>query len=153
MDHHCWCLKSMNRWKWRLWSCPDSSFSATMSKMSQQLLHVMTVIQALEWIIVSGDYLTFHLAPSWVYEWVTVKKVNQSTNLRQFILQFIVFCHVEFLLVGRLIKVMQELPVFNIWVHIILRGRRKQWEEEKHKHICTHAWFCTTELQVWITLH
>lgn len=51
--------------------------------------------------------------------------MSLSTNLRQLLFQFIVLCHVEFLLAGTLIKVMQELSVFNLWVHIILRGKNK----------------------------
>lgn len=53
------------------------------------------------------------------------QEASQSTNLRQLLLQFIVLCHVEFLLAGTLIKVMQELSVFHLWVHIILRGKNK----------------------------
>lgn len=45
---------------------------------------------------------------------------GKSANLSQFILQLIIFCHVEILLGGGLVKVLQELSVFSIWVDVIL---------------------------------
>ena len=52
-------------------------------------------------------------------------KRETSTNLSQFILQFVVFVHTESLPAGPFIEVMKELPVFSLWVDIILRERRK----------------------------
>lgn len=48
---------------------------------------------------------------------------GNSANLSQFILQLIIFCHIEILLGGGLVKVLQKLSVFSFWVDVILRER------------------------------
>lgn len=47
--------------------------------------------------------------------------MNICTNLSQFILQLIVFLYIEFLLAGSLIKVIQEVSVLSLWIHIVLK--------------------------------
>lgn len=57
---------------------------------------------------------------------------GKSANLSQFVLQVVIFCHIEILLGGGLVKVLQELSVFSVWVEVILREgvKRVQREEE-----------------------
>lgn len=56
--------------------------------------------------------------------------LKKRSNLRKFILQFIVFRHAELALVGTLVKVAQKLSVFNVWVNIVL------WEQTQTPVIC-----------------
>lgn len=46
---------------------------------------------------------------------------GKSANLSQLILQLVIFNHVELLLGGGLVEVLQELSVFSVWVDVILR--------------------------------
>lgn len=57
---------------------------------------------------------------------------EKSANPSQFILQLIIFCHVEILVGGSLVKVLQELSVFSVWVDVILREgvKRLQCKEK-----------------------
>lgn len=87
---------------------------------------------------------------------------GKSANLSQFIFQLIIFCHVELLLGGGLVKVLQELSVFSFWVDVILRagvktikckekipccGYDAQQQQPKMFHILTLIMFYSRKLR------
>lgn len=63
---------------------------------------------------------------------------RKSADLSQFILQVIIFCHIEILLGGGLVKVLQELSVFSVWVDVILREGVKRVQHEEEILCCTY---------------